>query len=93
MEAWQEEIEEAITSHSTEIKDWDVLQSQIKADLKKNSKKLALSDINKLMILYNFATLHLKGHSHMSVSLWIVEQWHDGDGTWFAQKVHALAWH
>ena len=45
------------------------------------------------MILSNFATLRLKGHSCMDASLQIAEQLHDRDGTWFARKVRMLACH
>jgi hypothetical protein len=76
-----------------EIKDWETLQRQIKADLKKNVKKLSLSEINKLIILSNFATLHLKGHSCMDASFQIAEQWHDRNGSWLACMIRALAWH
>jgi hypothetical protein len=93
LETWQDELEQDIGNLPTEIKDWAILRAQIKADLKKNSRKLSLSDINKLMILSNFATLRLKGRSHMQASLEIAEQWHDSNGVWFARKVRALARH
>ncbi len=45
------------------------------------------------MIIYNFATLRLKGRSRMEASLEIAVQWHEKDGIWFSQKVCALARH
>ena len=44
MEAWEEELEQDVSNLPTEIKDWAMLQAQIKADLKKNAKKFALSN-------------------------------------------------
>lgn len=58
METWEEEN---VSSHPAEIKDWATLRTQIKADLKKHPKKFALSEINKLLLICNFATLRLKG--------------------------------
>ncbi|KAI6143302.1 hypothetical protein BKA82DRAFT_4359853 [Pisolithus tinctorius] len=56
MEAWEEELDMAV-SQNEEIHDWKVLQDQIRADLKKHSKALPLSQVNQLLILSNFATL------------------------------------
>jgi len=39
LETWQEELEQDVSSHPTEIKDWATLRAQIRADLKKNAKK------------------------------------------------------
>jgi hypothetical protein len=93
MEAWEEELEQDINNLPIEIKDWAALRTQIKADLKKNAKKFALSQINKLMIICNFATLRLKGRSRVEASLEIAAQWHEQDGVWFSRKVRALARH
>ncbi|EDR04366.1 uncharacterized protein LACBIDRAFT_330618 [Laccaria bicolor S238N-H82] len=65
MEAWEEELEQDVSNPPTEIKDWATLRAQIKADLKKNAKKFALSELNKLMIICNFATLRIKGRSRI----------------------------
>jgi len=48
------------------------------------------------MILWNFATLCLKGHSHMSASHQITQQWHEkshGSSIYFECRVCALARH
>jgi hypothetical protein len=92
MEAFEEELD-ANVYPAVEIRDWATLQVQIKANLKKNSRKLALSEINKLMIICNFATLRLKGRSRMEASLEVAAQWHEGDGVWFSRKIRALARH
>jgi hypothetical protein len=78
---------------AAEIRDWATLRTQIKAELKKNSKTLPLSRINQLLILSNFATLRLKGSSRITASLEIAKQWHEGKGTWFARRIRALARH
>ncbi|KIN98817.1 hypothetical protein M404DRAFT_16577 [Pisolithus tinctorius Marx 270] len=44
MEAWEEELDMAV-SQNEEIHDWKVLQDQIRADLKKHSKALPLSQL------------------------------------------------
>ncbi len=94
METWAEELEEDVNpSQTVEIKDWETLRKQIKDNLKKKVKSLTLSEINKLMILSNFATLRLKGRSLINASLQIAEQWHEGKGVWFARRVQALARH
>jgi len=93
VEAWEKELEQDINNHPIEIKDWAALHTQIKANLTKNVKKLALSQINKLMIICNFATLHLKGWSCIAASLEIAAQWHEWEGVWFSWKVCALARH
>ena len=92
-EEWEDELNDGLTGRPSEIRDWDTLRTQIKADLKKKSQTLPLSRINQLMLLSNFATLRLKGLSHMQASLEIAQQWHKGDGTWFACRVRALAHH
>jgi hypothetical protein len=46
LESWQEELEQDVSRHSTEVKDWTTLRAQIKADLKKNAKKLPLASTN-----------------------------------------------
>lgn len=93
MEAWEEELEQDVSNPPTEIKDWAMLRAQIKADLKKNAKKFALSELNKLMIICNFATLRIKGRSRIEASLEIAAQWHEREGVGFSRKVRALARH
>ena len=70
-----------------------ICESRSKITSKKNSKILPLSWLNQLLIISNFATLHLKEISWTQASLEIAWQWHEGEGNWFAQRVHALARH
>ena len=90
---WEHELDETVQHPPAEIKDWGVLQTQIKKDLQRKSKILTLSAINQLMILSSFAMLRLKGASQIGVSEEIARQWHKGEGKYFAQRVHALARH
>ncbi|KJA19534.1 hypothetical protein HYPSUDRAFT_204573 [Hypholoma sublateritium FD-334 SS-4] len=92
-ETWEEELEQDIASQPVEIKDWETLRAQIKSDLKKNSRNLPLSHINKLIIIINFATLRIKGRSRIDASLEIAAQWHERDGIWFSRQIRALARH
>ncbi|KAJ7594803.1 hypothetical protein C8J56DRAFT_885293 [Mycena floridula] len=94
-EEWELEGEVINLMPSTvpEIKPWNILWDQIKADLKKKSKTLPLSKVNQLMILRNFATLRLKGHGKMDASQHIAQQWHEDEGVHFARRVRALARH
>ena len=97
--AWEQGVCETMTGDvksSTEIGGWEALQNQIKY-LKKQHRSLALSQINQLMILWNFgnlAMLCLKGLGHMSATHQITQQWHEkshGSIIYFARHVHALA--
>jgi hypothetical protein len=90
-EDWEQELDNVIKSN-TEICDWKTLRNQIQNDLQKQ-KTLPLSQINQLLILSNFATLRLKGVSHIDASLEIARQWRDRNGIWFARRVCALARH
>jgi hypothetical protein len=96
-EPWEEDVHETMAGISLEeIRGWDKLRDQIKKDLKKNHTSLPLSHINQLMILRNFATLRLKGHSRISASNQIAQQWHekkDGSSIHFARRVRSLARH
>jgi len=67
-EDWKHELDETVQRPPAKIKDWGVLRTQIKKDLKRKSKILMLSAINQLMILLNFATLRLKGASQIAAS-------------------------
>ena len=91
---WEEEIEDEIQG-SVEVRDWEVLRKVIKNEIQKKSKILPLSSVNKLMILANFATLRLRGHSQIAASIAIADQWYHGkgEGVWFARRVRALARH
>ncbi|EDR10094.1 uncharacterized protein LACBIDRAFT_325694 [Laccaria bicolor S238N-H82] len=59
-DAWEEELDETLMPNA-EIQDWATLRTQIKTDLKKKHKSMTLSQINQLMLLWNFANLCLKG--------------------------------
>jgi hypothetical protein len=61
--------------------------------MKKGRNTLPLTKINQLLVLQNFATLQLKGYGKIKASLEIAQQWHEGEGKHFAQKVRALAHH
>ncbi|KAI5982018.1 hypothetical protein EDC04DRAFT_2916011 [Pisolithus marmoratus] len=92
MESWEDELDIA-TNGNGNIRDWDVLRDQMKADLKRHSRTMTASQIHQLMILCNFATLRLKGVSCIDASIEIAKQWHHGKGTHFAHRVRALARH
>jgi len=93
LETWEEELDAGVAGLPDQVKGWDVLCDQIKTKLKKKSRTLTLSQINQMMILSNFATLHLKGISCIQASEEIARQWHEGEGRWFARRVRDLARH
>lgn len=77
-----------------EVRGWDVLREQVKADLHSAKKrKLTLTQVNQLLIIRNFATLRLKGFGRIAASQEIARQWHEGEGVHFARQVRALARH
>ena len=87
---WKEKLEDVMPA--ADIKDWNTLCKQIQLGLEMHSKKMALSQINKLMIIVNFTTLCIKGKSCTAASLEIAAQWNDAqDRVWFACKVRILA--
>jgi len=92
-EELEHELDESVQRSIAEIRDWGVLRTQIKQDLKKRSNTLKLLAINQLMILSNFATLQLKGALRITASEEIARQWHEGEGKHFARRVRALARH
>ena len=92
-EAWEDELDENISNPKVVPWPWDELWKKIKDDLKKNSRKLSLSQINQMMILANFATLRLKGITRINASVEITKQWHEGQGVWFSRRVRDLARH
>ena len=81
--------------HGSEVnvRGWEVLQDQIKKDMKKAGNTLPITQINQLLVLQKFATLQLKGYGKIEASLEIAQQWHEGEGKHYAQKVQALVWH
>jgi hypothetical protein len=92
-EAWEDELHENISNPKVVPRPWDELRKKIKDDMKKNKKKLSLSQINQMMILANFATLRLKGITRIDASVEIARQWHEGQGVWFSRRVRDLARH
>ncbi|KAF9552179.1 hypothetical protein CPC08DRAFT_754904 [Agrocybe pediades] len=89
----EDDLDEAQVA-GPEIRSWTILRDQIKADLqKKSAKTLTPSQINKLLIIRNFATLRIKGVGKVVASKKIAEQWHEGSGTYFARRVSRLARH
>ena len=79
-EEWEEELDDVIQGMTAEIRDWKTLCNQIKNEFKKKHKALSLAQVNQLIILSNFVTLHLKGIFHISVSVEIAQQWKDRNG-------------
>ena len=73
-EGWEDELDMTASGSAGDIHNWKVLRDQIKADLKKQSKTLPLSQVHQLLILSSFATLRLKGMSRISASLEIARQ-------------------
>jgi len=69
---WKEKLEDVMPA--ADIKDWNTLCKQIQLGLEMHSKKMALSQINKLMIIVNFTTLCIKGKSCTAASLEIAAQ-------------------
>jgi hypothetical protein len=95
-EDWEDELYESVApAAATKVRDWKTLREQIQHNLKKKHKDLPLSQINQLMILSSFATLHLKGATQTAASLDIAQQWYCGtdSGSWFARRIRALARH
>jgi hypothetical protein len=88
-----EESDPAATAE-VKIRGWQELHEQLKGDLRKaNEQNATLTQINQLLILHNFATLHIKGHGRMDMSEQIAQQWHDGLGVHFAHQIRTLACH
>ncbi|KAI6012303.1 hypothetical protein BKA83DRAFT_4500787 [Pisolithus microcarpus] len=74
-EDWEELEVMMKPGNGTPTCNWGELHDQIKADLKKHSNTLPLSQVHQLLILSNFATLWLKGVSQIGASLEIAGQW------------------
>jgi hypothetical protein len=75
-----------------EVHTWEELCEQIKDDLIKADGKNKIY-MNKLTILQNFTTLHIKGMGRIATSKDIVWQWHKGAGIHFACWIQLLACH
>ena len=68
-----------------EIHRWKELQDQIKSDMNEGYKQHeTLTHMNKLLILRNFVTLHIKGVKRIAASQEIVWQFYEGAGVHFA---------
>ena len=89
-DSWEDELQNTVCPAET-VRDWNNLRTKIKNDLKKKSKVLTLSEINKLLILQNFATLRIKGDGAISASEQIAHQWHEGTGTHMARRIRTMA--
>jgi hypothetical protein len=73
---------------------WEELREQLKSDLQEGHKKNEASTrLNKLMILWNFTTLHNKEVKRMATSEEIAWQFHEGVGSYFTRQIRVLAHH
>ncbi|KAL4069280.1 hypothetical protein J3A83DRAFT_4189127 [Scleroderma citrinum] len=70
---WEDKLEEQ-DCDGVEVCSWEELQKQIKNNLEKGAKTSPLSHINQLMLIWNFATLQLKGFGQIKASLKIAQQ-------------------
>lgn len=80
---WEDELDDCVHA-GVEIRDWATLRDQIKKDMGKGPRSLPVSTVNQLLIIRNFATLHLKGYNQIDASLEIACQWHKGEDVHFA---------
>ena len=71
-----------------DIRSWEELREQLKSDLLEGYKKNATPTIlNKLMVLWNFAMLCIKGVRCMAASEEIMWQFHKGIGSYFTCQI------
>jgi hypothetical protein len=71
---------------------WKELREQLKSDwLEGQKKKETPTHLNKLTILQNFATLHIKGVGCITTSEGIVWLWKDGVGVYFTRQIRFIA--
>jgi len=91
MEVWEMELDDGVANPQQDIKLWSELQMQIQHDIKNGCKTLPVGHLNQLMILFNFATLMMKGYPHMEASQWISVAWNGTTGYWFGCWVRELA--
>ena len=54
---------------------------------------MTLTEINQLLILYNFANLCIKGFGCMDLSKHIALEWHEGQGIHFTHQICNLVCH
>jgi len=77
-----------------DMRSWEELREQIKDNQRQEYREYAPhSHINKLIILRNFATLHIKGRARIAMSKEIVWQFHKGAGMHFAHKIQFIVRH
>ncbi|THU87050.1 hypothetical protein K435DRAFT_682354, partial [Dendrothele bispora CBS 962.96] len=93
IEDLEDELDENVGKLPSDIRPWDELRDQLKNDLKMKKNRLSLSEVNKMMILVNFANLRLKGESRMQASEIVAKAWHNNEGKWFARRIRDLARH
>ena len=74
-----------------DIRSWEELREQLKSDLLEGYKKNERpTNVNKLTIIRNFATLRIKGVRHIAPSEEIARQFHEGTGCHFARQIRVL---
>jgi hypothetical protein len=77
-----------------DIRSWEELREQLKSDLLEGYKKNERpTNVNKLTIIRNFATLRIKGVRRIAASEEIARQFHEGTGRHFARQIRVLARH
>jgi hypothetical protein len=89
---WEEELSDHLLARK-EMQTWEQLREDMKGRLHKGKQMLPLSQINQYLIIQNFATLRIKGLSRITASNEIAQQWHEGEGIYFAHRVHAPVCH
>ncbi|KAJ3746059.1 hypothetical protein DFH05DRAFT_1458428 [Lentinula detonsa] len=94
-ESWEDEMDETVIAEEKgDIRGWEELREQIKAELSMAKKRfMPLSKVNQFLILRNFSTLRLKGFGRMEASQQIALQWHEKNGVHFARHIRQLARH
>ncbi|KAF8322367.1 uncharacterized protein EI90DRAFT_3131107 [Cantharellus anzutake] len=76
-------------------KSWEELQNKIygilKAQRKKKTVSLALTELTQYQLLWSWFTLRMKGYKRLPASIHIAIDRHDGNGRYFAARIRALA--
>jgi hypothetical protein len=73
---------------------WKELRDQIKSDMDEGHKQHdTRTRMNKLLLIRNFATLHIKGIQCIAAREQIVLQFHKGTGIHFTRRIRFLAQH
>lgn len=93
-EDWEQELDDKLNgSPSDAKKDWATIQAEITEKIKRDSKIMPVSSLNKYYIIMCFGTLSIKGLSQMKASEEVARQWHEKEGIHFAHRVWALVRH